>query len=886
MKSKFLKCLFSFCIFFLALSYMGIVGAELPLIITSTPVKAAVCGIAYSYQIEINLQGDVIEYQLLECPSGMDIEPIIGLITWLPHSNSERINHVRVLAENTFTGESTTQEFFITLVDENHREFLIADNFRVDQNNITHNAYECRIAAGKDRFIIVWSDSRLSNTHNIFGRVLNKEGTPIGNDFRIDQYSGSTYLTESTVAVNDLDHAMIAYFTENMSRIIGRVFDVSGEVPVALGDEFIIRKVFGGLNSLSISADNMDNFVLTWEDNSDGEVHIFGKKFDKDGNSISDVFRVDQSEENTIFIRKTDVDTNSKGGFIVTYGTGSRYDEWSDILARCFDRNNQGVGDEFAVDQKINIEDTNQSSRIAIDSQDNFIIVWRNVADYQHIYARSFDPQGNPLRNSFRIDRSPDGLWILNPLIDILDNDNFIIVWCQKEFTNYTICGSLFDVLGNSLGPDFVIPNNTILSGEQGGVAALDNQFITCWIEKNGDAFETMCNIYNVATLLEDIGSAHHGETLDIVIASQGMNFDTEGTNLKFSDNGIAINSINVIDSENLIANITVEKNAELGEKDIYITTKSGEVGMGFRVFQVLSNTSPTLRPIGNKQGQEGEWFVIPRIIATDQDDDTLTIQAENLPSGTRFFRTASRPGYVEYKLRWPGRFVKEGTYNVTFIASDGNGGEDSETVTITITSPGNYDPTLRPIGNKQGQEGEWFVIRKIIATDPDDDTLTIEAENLPSGARFFQTDSRGGYVEYKLRWPGRFVKEGTYNVTFTASDGNGGEDSEAITITIRGVGNNPPILRSIGDHEGQEGEWFVIRKIIATDPDDDTLTIQAENLPSGTRFFRTASRPGYVEYKLRWPARFVKTGTYDVTFTASDGKSTDSETITITITE
>ena len=59
---------------------------------------------------------------------------------------------------------------------------------------------------------------------------------------------------------------------------------------------------------------------------------------------------------------------------------------------------------------------------------------------------------------------------------------------------------------------------------------------------------------------------------------------------------------------------------------------------------------------------------------------------------------------------------------------------------------------------------------------------------------RFFQTNSNPGRVEYKLKWPSRFVKQGVYeNITFTASDGSGSEDSEIITITIIGV--NPPSI-------------------------------------------------------------------------------------------
>lgn len=98
--------------------------------------------------------------------------------------------------------------------------------------------------------------------------------------------------------------------------------------------------------------------------------------------------------------------------------------------------------------------------------------------------------------------------------------------------------------------------------------------------------------------------------------------------------------------------------------------------------------------------------------------------------------------------------------------------------------------------------------------------------------------------------------------------------------------GSSSPALWGIGDQTGKVGESFIIRKIAAEDSDGDYLTIEAENLPEGMRFFRTAWESGYAEYRVRWPASHVRAGAYNVTFTVSDGDHTDSEAITIVIPE
>jgi len=89
--------------------------------------------------------------------------------------------------------------------------------------------------------------------------------------------------------------------------------------------------------------------------------------------------------------------------------------------------------------------------------------------------------------------------------------------------------------------------------------------------------------------------------------------------------------------------------------------------------------------------------------------------------------------------------------------------------------------------------------------------------------------------------------------------------------------GQNPPFLYPIGDKVIYEEELLEFA-ISAYDPDGDTLTFSASNLPPGASFddqTRTFS----------WTPASGQAGTYDdVHFEVSDGELTDSEDITITV--
>ena len=90
-----------------------------------------------------------------------------------------------------------------------------------------------------------------------------------------------------------------------------------------------------------------------------------------------------------------------------------------------------------------------------------------------------------------------------------------------------------------------------------------------------------------------------------------------------------------------------------------------------------------------------------------------------------------------------------------------------------------NAPPIIDPIANKTATEGQnlSFVIS---ATDPDGDTLTYSAKNLPAGATF-------NAATKTFSWTPSDSQAGTYSVTFTATDGEL-EDDKIVNITVGDV--------------------------------------------------------------------------------------------------
>ena len=86
-----------------------------------------------------------------------------------------------------------------------------------------------------------------------------------------------------------------------------------------------------------------------------------------------------------------------------------------------------------------------------------------------------------------------------------------------------------------------------------------------------------------------------------------------------------------------------------------------------------------------------------------------------------------------------------------------------------------NSDPTISNPGNQTNTVGDTVVLG-LSASDPDGDSLDYFVTGLPSG--LVLNDITGEIT-------GSFTQDGTYNVTATVDDGNGGSDSTSFTWTV-----------------------------------------------------------------------------------------------------
>ena len=273
------------------------------------------------------------------------------------------------------------------------------------------------------------------------------------------------------------------------------------------------------------------------------------------------------------------------------------------------------------------------------------------------------------------------------------------------------------------------------------------------------------------------------------------------------------------------------------------------------------TNRVPFLDSVEDQSVAEGETLSFT-VTASDFDGGTPVLSVSNLPGGATFDPATGN-------FAWTPGTTDAGPYEVTFIATDGEGLAGTMSVTITVTNV-NRAPSLDPIDNQSIAEGELLTFT-LSATDPDDDTLTFGATDLPGDATLNATT--GVFV-----WTPGYEDASEYPVEFTVSDGAAPPVAGAVVITVSNT-NRAPALSPIGSRAAGEGETLTI-VLSAFDPDGDAIAYAAFGLPEGAQF-----DPGTATFT--WTPGFGESGNYGVEFAVTDNGTpvlSASEAITISV--
>ncbi|WP_025054124.1 Ig-like domain-containing protein, partial [Sulfitobacter noctilucicola] len=253
----------------------------------------------------------------------------------------------------------------------------------------------------------------------------------------------------------------------------------------------------------------------------------------------------------------------------------------------------------------------------------------------------------------------------------------------------------------------------------------------------------------------------------------------------------------------------------------------------------------------------------------SDPDGDPLTLTSATSPDGEVSFDPDGEIVFTPDE-----NFNGETT--ITYIVTDPSGTESTGTVTVTV-NPVNDAPDA--VDDTDVTDEDTSVEINLLANDTDveGDPLTVTTASVPAEEGTLEPVTDGSDGLYTFTPAPDFNGDAT--VSYTISDGNGGEDSAVHVITV-GEENDAPVANpdTLTTDEDTPSEPL---NVLAndTDPDGDPLELIEATSPDGTVAFTP-------EGEVIFTPDPDFNGETTITYTVTDPSGEETEgTVTVTVT-
>ena len=342
---------------------------------------------------------------------------------------------------------------------------------------------------------------------------------------------------------------------------------------------------------------------------------------------------------------------------------------------------------------------------------------------------------------------------------------------------------------------------------------------------------------------------------------------DADGDSLTVSRAGSAANGSTAI-ADNKITYTPANDFSGQDQFTYQISDGRGGIASGTVVVTVSNVNRPPLAvndAVSNEQDDDISIDVLTN--DSDPDGDTLTVQSVGQPANGAAVVSAN--GLRVVYGPDDGYF---GVDRFTYTITDGNGATASATVTVTVVST-----NVAPVANADTASTlqDSAVTINVTANDSDANGDTLVLDDVTAAA-----NGTAVIVGANILYTPAAGFAGTDTFSYKINDGNGGEATAAVTVTVTEViTNEPPV--AVDDTGSMPQDTTEIFNVLANDldPEDDALSLTIASAATGVAIVIDDT----VSYTP--PAGFTGLAAIEYTIEDVNGGS-DSATLTVEVTE
>ncbi len=246
-----------------------------------------------------------------------------------------------------------------------------------------------------------------------------------------------------------------------------------------------------------------------------------------------------------------------------------------------------------------------------------------------------------------------------------------------------------------------------------------------------------------------------------------------------------------------------------------------GGGGGGFIIVPVnadpeFSEDSRTARTIEENAPQGAE--VGEPVKASDEDGDDLTYSLKGVDA--EFFAIDQESGQIEVLAELD--HETRDTYLLRLSVSDGNDGDDSIKVDVTVTDV-DEPPEITGETMTEYPEGPEGKVAEFAAADPERASVIWGLAGDDAGVFKFEDGVLSFATTTDYEAPGDADADSVYTLTVEASDGDNAATLE-VAVTVTDV-DEPPVLSGPASLDYRESEGNVVASYTAADPEGEEVT-------------------------------------------------------------
>ena len=197
------------------------------------------------------------------------------------------------------------------------KEHGVAKSSQLD-GIVTWTPYISADAAGN--FVVTWAaEDDATSTNDIYAQRFSSDGTAQGEPFRVNEVDGTYYIWSEHAICSDYAGNFVVVWADERNGGENRLHSVYGQRYASdgtpIGNNFRVNDDSGAGSARwpSISCDSQGNFVVVWVDQRTFEYEIHAQRFSSDGTPQGGNFKV--NEDNPFSTSVPCVSMNSSGMF-------------------------------------------------------------------------------------------------------------------------------------------------------------------------------------------------------------------------------------------------------------------------------------------------------------------------------------------------------------------------------------------------------------------------------------------------------------------------------------------------------------------------------------------------------------------------------------------